>query len=212
MGDESLSLRMRRWGKYLKNYIRERAHGLDFSLLYVGPLQRNVDEFAGYSMTDADDLKAMLRHLPVTPSETSILDVGCGKGMCMKCAKELGFRRADGLDLDAHLLDIAKRNMQTLGLDVHCYLQNAADFTGYADYDVFFFYNPFGERIFRQVIQKILDSRKQRDRDIWVVYYHPVHGKLFEDAGFRTKGDLPDTTRDTKTTFYFYPKHENGIA
>ena len=57
-------------------------HGLDFSMVYVGDLQRNVEEFHGYSMTDADDMKRMLGAVPVDPRQSAFLDVGCGKGQC----------------------------------------------------------------------------------------------------------------------------------
>ena len=63
MGNYTFIHRVKRWAKYLKNYIKEKLHGLDFSMVYVGDLQRNVDEFHGYSMTDADDMKWMLRSL-----------------------------------------------------------------------------------------------------------------------------------------------------
>lgn len=70
--------------KFLLNYAKERTHGLDFSMVYVGDIQENTAEFHGYSMTDEGDMKRMLRAIPVKPEECAFLDVGCGKGMCMK--------------------------------------------------------------------------------------------------------------------------------
>ena len=206
MSNFSFSMRMKRWGKYLRNYMKERAHGLDFSMVYVGDIQRNTEEFHGYSMTDEDDLKHMLRALPVDPHETAFLDVGCGKGMCMKCASDLGFRLVDGVELDPHLVEIARKNMKILKLNARCYQDNAVDFAWYAEYDVFYFYNPFGKSVFEQVIERIKTSQDLRNRDIWIVYYHPVNGKLFENAGFVLNKEIPDKTRDTTTAFYFYPK------
>lgn len=108
-------------------------------MVYVGDLQKNTDEYHGYSMTDSDDLNRMLQAVPVTPSKSAFLDVGCGKGMCMKVAAELGYAKTDGLDLDGHLLAIARKNMRKLGLDARCIESNAAEFDGYAAYDVFYF-------------------------------------------------------------------------
>lgn len=206
MANNSITIRAKRWMKFLINYIGERLHGLDFSMVYVGDIQRNTEEFHGYSMTDAEDMKRMLRSLPVDTGNASFLDVGCGKGMCMKCAVESGYQKVAGLDLDEHLLEIARRNMQKLRMDVSCIHANAVEFTGYADYDVFYFYNPFGRPVFEQVIQKLKDSQSERNRELWVVYYHPVFGELFENAGFTLENEVHDRTRDTTTRFYRYPK------
>lgn len=206
MGNFDFTVRAKRRIKYFVNYVKERAKGLDFSMLYVGELQRTVDEFHGYSMTDAGDMKRMLRALPVDPTKSAFLDIGCGKGMCMKCAVEVGYQKVAGLDLDQHLLDIAKRNMKKLNMNVDCIYANAVEFDGYADYDVFYFYNPFGRSIFEQVADKIKESQQKRNRDIWIVYYHPVFSDVFDHAGYIFKNEVHDKTRDTTTRFYIYPK------
>ena len=212
MSNTSIHVRAKRWAKFLKNYLKERVHGLDFSMVYVGDLQRNVEEFHGYSMTDADDMKWMLGAVPVDPRQSAFLDVGCGKGMCLKCAAEMGYKKVAGLDLDEHLLGIAQSNMKKLKLDGECILGNAVEFDRYAEFDVFYFYHPFGRHIFEQVIKKILASQKERNREIWAVYYHPGLGELFEQAGFETRSVIHDTTRDTITKIFYYPKRENVEA
>lgn len=189
------------------NYVREKAKGLDFSMVYVGDLQRNVEEFHGYSMTDAGDMRRMLKAVPVDPGRSAFIDIGCGKGMCMKCAVESGYKKVAGLDLDGHLLDIARSNMKKLDMDVECILANAVEFDRYSEFDVFYFYNPFGSSIFEQVLEKIKASQKERNRDIWAAYYHPVFADVFVNAGFLLKDELRDKTRDTTTRFYCYPKH-----
>lgn len=210
MSNYTFSVRIKRWAKFFMNAINEKVHGLDFSMVYVGDLQRNTADFHGYSMTDAQDMKHILQAIPVVAHKSAFLDVGCGKGMCMKCAAELGYKRVAGIDLDKHLLEIARSNMRRLQLDVECIYANAAEFADYKDYDVFYFYNPFGETIFRQVIQRIKESQHQRKRDIWVAYYHPVYAQLFEESGFRVKKELHDHTRDTVTKIYCYPTDDQG--
>ena len=93
MSNYSFGVRTKRWIRFSINYIKERMRGLDFSMVYVGDIQKNVEEFHGYSMTDEKDMKRMLKAIPVNPSECSFLDVGCGKGICMKCAVESGYGR-----------------------------------------------------------------------------------------------------------------------
>lgn len=177
-------------------------------MVYVGQIQQNVEEFHGYSMTDAGAMKRMLQAIPIDVSKAAFLDVGCGKGMCLKCAAETGFQKVAGLDLDQHLLEIARKNMRKLHLNVDCIYANAVDFEHYADYDVFYFYNPFGKPVLEKVVQKIKDSQSERNRDIWIAYYHPVYGSLFEESEFVLKDEIHDKTRDTTTRFYCYPKME----
>ena len=154
MKKHTFILRAKRWIKFLLNYVKEKMQGLDFSMVYVGELQRNVEEFHGYCMTDADDMKRILQSLSVDVSTVSFLDVGCGKGMCMKCAVEIGFKKVAGLDLDQHLLEIARKNMKKLKMDVACIYANAVEFTEYADYDVFISIipseNPFLSKLFKK--------------------------------------------------------------
>lgn len=208
MGNNSLKVRAKRWARFMVNYARERVHGLDFSMVYVGEIQQNTEEFHGYSMTDEGDMNQMLRAIPVKPENCAFLDVGCGKGMCMKCAAETGYHKVAGLDLDRHLLDIACKNMAALHIGAKCIQANAVDFDGYSEYDVFYFYNPFGRSVFETVIQKIKESQACRDRDIWVAYYHPVYAELFDQAGFVLKDELRDHSRDTTTRVYCYPKQK----
>lgn len=208
MSNKSFTIRAKRWIRFLFHYANERLHGLDFSMVYVGELQRNTEGYHGYSMTDASDMKRMLSAVPVDVSQAAFLDVGCGKGMCIECAAETGYKKIAGLDLDPHLLDIARKNMQKLKMDVSCIYANAVEFPDYSEYDIFYFYNPFGRKIFRQVIQKIKDSQQQRDREIWVLYYHPVFGELFEAAGFILKNEIRDRSRDTTARYYYYPRRQ----
>lgn len=100
-GNFNLVVRTKRWVKFFLNYVNEKLHGLNFSMVYVGDIQRNTAEFHGYSMTDAGDMKRMLQAIPVNPADAAFLDIGCGKGMCMKCAAESGYRKVAGLALTA---------------------------------------------------------------------------------------------------------------
>lgn len=211
MGNYTFSVRARRWAKFFINSLLEKTRGLDFSMVYVGELQKSIDEYHGYSMTDAGDMKRMLQVVPVDPKKSAFLDIGCGKGMCLKCAAELGYKTIAGLDLDEHLLEIAKKNMSKLKIDAECLYANAAEFEHYADFDVFYFYNPFGRQVFEQVIEKIKASQSARSRDIWVVYYHPVSGDLFEKAGFRLWREIRDTTRDTTTKIFALSSCDAGM-
>ena len=75
---------------------------------------------------------------------------------------------------------------------------------------MFYFYNPFEREIFSEVARRIADSRRERDREIWVAYYYPACGDIFESRGFVLRDTLKDRTRDTQTNFYCLPRLGQG--
>lgn len=206
MGNNSIPVRTKRWLRFMWNYAGERLRGLDFSMVYVGELQKNVQQYHGYSMTDAQEMKRILGNVPLEPSQTGFIDLGCGKGMCLKCAAEMGYKKVAGLELDGDLLRIARKNMEKLKLNVQVIEGNAMEFQDYDDYEFFYFYNPFGASVFEKVIAFMKESQQRRDRDIWVAYNHPESGKLFEDAGFQMKMETRDRSRDVPVKYYLLPK------
>ena len=69
--------------------------------------------------------------MPKHPKEESLLKINNflqGKGICMKCAVESGYGKVAGLDLDKHLLGIAKKNMSILKMDVRLINANAVEY------------------------------------------------------------------------------------
>ena len=205
-GNYKFTVRAKRWIRFLANYIGEKARGLDFSMVYVGDLQRNVEHYHGYSMTDAKEMRRILGTVPLEPAKTGFLDLGCGKGMCLKCAAEMGYKKVAGLELDKDLLEIGRRNMQKLQLDAQVIYGHAMEFSDYDDYDFFYFFNPFGPPVFEKVIEFMLESQQRKNRDIWAVYNHPVSGYLFEKAGFQVKMETFDDSRGFSVKYYLLPK------
>ncbi|WP_290461668.1 methyltransferase domain-containing protein [Acutalibacter muris] len=207
-GNYKPTVRARRWARFMLNYIGEKLRGLDFSMVYVGDLQRNVEHYHGYSMTDEKEMRRILGTVPLEPAKTGFIDLGCGKGMCLKCAAQMGYKKVAGLELDQDLLKIGRRNMEKLGLDAQVIYGNAMEYGDYDDYDLFYFFNPFGPPVFEKVIGFMLESQQRRNRDIWAVYNHPVSGYLFEEAGFTAKLESFDNTRGFNVKYYLLPKRK----
>ena len=205
MGNKSFFVRTRRYAKFAWRYLGERLRGLDFSMVYVGDIQRNTTEFHGYSMTDSDTMRRLLMSLPVDPTKSSFLDIGCGKGMCLKVAKDLGYQKAAGIDLDSDLLKIARKNMDKLKLNVDLFEANAMEFEHYGDYDVYYMYNPFRPPIIDTVIEKIAFSQLSNPRDVWVVYLQPKYADMLDCLGFTVYKTLHDPTRDLDANIYYRP-------
>lgn len=198
-------IRVRRWIRFYKNHLKEKAHGLDFSMVKVTDLhlsKTNKSSYYGYCMTDEDVIKEIIGKIPVSRNKASFMDIGCGKGMCLKVAEEMGFAKVSGLELDHDIADIGRKNMSKLKLGAEIIEDNATEFTDYKDYDVFYLYNPFGRSIFQKVIERIVESIKQKPREVFVAYLLPMQHDLWEEAGFEKIDEGHDGIRDLD--YYIY--------
>ena len=69
------------------------------------------------------------------------------------------------------MLDIARNNMKRLNLKAECICANAAVFTRYSEYDVFYFYNPFGRPVFEKAGFVLKNEMRDRMRGTTTKYY-----------------------------------------
>lgn len=192
-----------RYGLFMAEYIGERCRGLDFSMPSAGEMAKSRVEYYGYCKTSEGHIKKILNALPMDPKNGRFLDIGCGKGITMKSAKDLGYPKAAGIDLDDNLIEIAQRNMKKLGLeDVECICVNALEYTGYDQFNVFFFFNPFDDTVLAPVVQKILDSVAANPREVYVIYHHPKYAEVMDRAGLTKINTLYDSLRDYDTYIY----------
>ncbi len=117
----------------------------------------------------------------------SVLDIGCGKGFILQFFSQLLFDKVSGIDYDAKLCRIAKKNLKKLKLDqrVSVYHCDALNFSNYGDYDIFYLYNPFIEPLLDQCLDAILSSLKDHPRKLTIFYCNPRFGHLLPQKGFR---------------------------
>ena len=169
---------------------------------YVGEIHRINPAYHGYAMTEPADIKKFIESVPIDVYNKSFLDVGCGKGICLGFACEAGYATVAGIDADPFLIEIARNNMGKKRKDVLCILSCAEEFEEYSEYDVFYFFNPFEERIFQEVATKIKESQEVRNREIWILYYCPEHGDVFEQNGFQYVKEVADT-KDADVARYY---------
>ncbi len=197
--------RVKRWIRFYKKHLQEKKEGLDFSMSMSTDIhwtKENHSSYNGYCMTDDETLKEILSAIQIDPQNHNFLDIGCGKGMCLKVACEMDFHKVCGIELDHQIAEIGRRNMRKLNLDAHIFEENAIDFAGYENFDVFYFYNPFYGDVFEKVIEAIVESVKKKPRKIWVAYLWPVWDKLFLEAGFVKCGQVHDRVRNLETYIY----------
>lgn len=176
----------------------ERLRGLDFSLRDISTYVATGGIMHAYRVTPPGHFKAILKELNFG-HERSFLDIGCGKGLVLKLAREHpGFSKCAGVEYNRELADICIQNMRRLGLeDVTVRVGDAREFEGYESYDTFYLFNPFGPEVFRDVIKKI------PSHGTTVIYHNPTcHQMILNTGRFRLEKQLYDKERDYYTNIY----------
>ena len=80
--------------------------------------------------------------------------------------------------------------------------EDALTYQGYDQFNIFFFFNPFGENIMRAVIDRIVSDHATKDR-IFIIYHNPVYHKVIEDKGcFLKLKELYEPEKQYKTYIY----------
>ena len=134
-------------------------------------------------------LEKIFSFLDAIEGVKNILDFGCGKGRVMAVAAHYNFKKITGIDFAKELCDEARINIIRLQVKfpqkifnvIHV---NAVNYTIEDDTNVFFLFNPFDETIMLKVVKKILQSLKDNERIIYVVYINPIYKEIFLSAGF----------------------------
>ncbi len=176
----------------------ERLRGLDFSMRDKSLIAATGGVMHGYCVTPHSHFRAILQEVDFS-HDRAFLDVGCGKGLTLKLAREHpGFTKCGGVEYNKKIADICVRNMHRLGLDdVTVWVGDAREFEDYKGYDTFYFFNPFGPEIFRDVINKL------PSHGTTVIYHNPTCHQLVLDTGrFRLAKQLYDKERDYDTNIY----------
>ena len=138
---------------------------------------------AGYYM-----LEKLLGEINTLPHNKHFLDIGCGKGRAMVVAAHYGFTHISGIDFSKefclHTESLMKQlTFQPLTTAVHhC---DAFYYRIPKDIEVIFLFNPFDDVMMSGVVENILISQEERNRDIYVIYLNPQQKILFTEAGFQ---------------------------
>lgn len=119
----------------------------------------------------------------------TLVDFGSGKGRIMAVAAFYGFENIKGIEFAPALSAAAEKNIDSIkskypDSNFSIITENAVNYKVEKDDSVFFFFNPFDEKIVLQVVKNILEPLKNYPRKIFVVYINPMHKEIFESAGF----------------------------
>ncbi len=128
-----------------------------------------------YMATTEQTFKRIIKDIPKEYFNKNFLDIGCGRGKVLILAKENGFKaKIIGIELSKKLVESCKENISKNYKNIQVKNINALDYKISNNDGVFFFYNPFSEVVFNQVLNNIIESVIKEPRKILVVYVNPT--------------------------------------
>lgn len=151
----------------------------------------NWAEGTGYEATPAGLVRRSIEMLGINHEEFTFLDIGSGKGRVMLVAAEFPFMKILGVEYDPDLHEIAARNILAYRnnaqrcMDIKSFCHDAVTFPLPITPLVLFFHHPFGEIVLNRFLESVRISLQDHPRKIYVIYYDPICGETFANAGFR---------------------------
>ena len=133
-------------------------------------------------------------------SDSHVVDYGSGKGRTAFFLRDRIGCRVTGVEFNPLFVSAAEENLRTYagraeGID---FIQvNAEDYDVPDDVDVFYFFNPFSEKVLRAVHGKIFESLYRSPRDAKLLFYYPSDEyvsvlMMSEDLQFEDEIDCSD--------------------
>lgn len=152
-------------------------------------IKGNLEEAEIYQGTNYFLLEKLFEKLRTLNANHSLVDFGSGKGRVLAVAAFFGFKKLTGVEFAQELASesrilLSKFKKKFPTEEFHIIHENAAEYKINMDDEVFFFFNPFNEKIMLSVVKNILRSLKTNPRKIFVVYVNPLHKEIFLSAGF----------------------------
>ena len=120
-------------------------------------------------------------------NELILIDVGCGKGKVLLVASDFEFKKIIGIDLSKKLINICRKNINNYkNLKEKKKLIKLEQINALkykiTNENIFYFFDPFPEKILNKFLKKILLSFKKNKRIIYIIFANPPkYNKLIED-------------------------------
>ena len=157
-------------------------HIYNVDLLHSLTLYSTKSMNNNYSISSVRGISNIITLLAPT-QEHSIFDVGAGKGGAAICFALSGFKKVGCVEYDESVYKVLTDNLIKLGInDVVTYNADALTLTSELDaFDVFYLNNPFKYDLIDAFIHNVKDSKKRKNRHIYIIYSNPYHNRLFAE-------------------------------
>lgn len=134
-------------------------------------------------------IEKLFETLPQFSSNTSIVDLGCGKGRVLLVAAHYGFTNITGIDFAVELCIEAIKNMEKVSskfpkIKWNIINSNVIDYDIKPDDSVFFMFNPFTQDIITILLNKLENSCHQHPRSIYFLYTNPYYKEVLIRNGY----------------------------
>lgn len=115
-----------------------------------------------YSASGESIIRWCIENCGMPYSETTFVDVGCGKGRVLIVATMYPFRRIVGVEYSPQLAAICRQNLDKLNISQKCELnvRDAVDFVFPKENLLVFLYNPFDSTILKNVLTRLAAIRQ----------------------------------------------------
>lgn len=183
--------------------IMDERKGLDF-IMGVNNKQAGTDKKIAkhYHATYAPLVKQILKQYKIT-SQDVFCDYGCGKGEVLRVAARFPFGKIIGVELSEYIYQIALENARILRWDnVELVNMDARDYKDIDRITYFFFYNPFPEEVFDDVLKNIRKSYERNPREIKLIYHNPTYKDLVEREFFSIEKITPPNKMHLEVRIY----------
>ena len=179
------------WYCYLDKRF-DRRFAVDTAGVSILPEHHADSRFNGYSPTPHSFFFRLLDQVDVDYSEFTFIDFGCGKGKVLLLAAQLPFKQIIGVELSSTLIRIAEDNLKSYRGTLRCKTiqlvrSDVRDFQIPEECAIYYFWDPFEAEPMQKVLQNIGSSLAAAPREIYILYFIPVHRKLLDEAGFLTR-------------------------
>jgi SAM-dependent methyltransferase len=157
----------------------------------------NRDDGTRYQSVDPDLIRVAIEALPISLEDFVFIDLGSGKGRTLLLASEYPFKRVIGVEFSPQLNAIATDNIgkyrypKVKCQDLTSTCGDAANYDFPSDNLVIYMYHPFGERVFRRVLENLKASLTRHEREVYIVYFNPALASLLDASGFLQRIELP---------------------
>jgi len=149
----------------------------------------NIKKASRYEAASFYMLEQLLGAFRKISDQTSIIDLGCGKGRMMMVAPHFGFTDIAGIDFakevcEQAIVNMKKKEKQFPGIKWKVINQDVEDYDIGPSDSVFFIFNPFNHTVLKNFLKKLGASCNQFPRTTWFIYASPLHQHVLLNNGY----------------------------
>lgn len=131
----------------------------------------------------------LFKKLPEHLKNKNFIDIGSGKGRPLFCAEHSGFNNLIGVELDKELVEIANENIKLYNLkrkesNFKFVCENATTYSIPEGSAIFFFFNPFSDKVMELVEKNITSYQAKTNSEILIIYVNPQFKNVWIKAGY----------------------------